>query len=236
MAGRVIYSNITQGQGDYSKAAVSVAADIAVYYTRDVYWFNNVDATFSWGAAITNIGSKMNYNESSTEKDFVPTNLRLGPSLKLDIDDYNSFAFSFDINKLLVPTPPHRDTLGLVVEGMEDNVGLVQGMIQSFYDAPNGFREEISEFTIGVGAEYWYNKMFTVRAGFFHEAENKGNRRYVTLGAGIVFNALGLDVSYLVPVNNTSVSGQNPLENTLRFSLTLNLDKWGNKTKLERVN
>ncbi len=236
VAGRVIYSNITQGQGDYSKAAVSVAADIAVYYTRPVYWFNSVDAEFSWGAAITNIGSKMNYNSSSTEKDFVPTNLRLGPSLKLDIDDYNSLAFSFDLNKLLVPTPPMRDSLGGVVAGMDDNVGLVQGMFQSFYDAPDGFKEELSEFTIGLGAEYWYNKMFTVRAGFFHEAQNKGDRRYVTLGAGIVFNAFGLDVSYLVPVNNTAVSGQNPLENTLRFSLTFNFDKWGDKTRLERVN
>ena len=236
VAGRVIYSNITQGQGDYSKAAVSVAADIAVYYTRDVYWFNNVDATFSWGAAITNIGSKMNYNESSTEKDFVPTNLRLGPTLKLDIDDYNSFAFSFDINKLLVPTPPYRDSLGLVAAGMDDNVGLVQGMIQSFYDAPNGFREEFQELTLGLGAEYWYNDVFTVRAGFFHESQNKGNRRYVTLGAGLKYNVFALDVSYLVPVNNTSVSGQNPLENTLRFSLTFNFDKWGDNTRLERVN
>ena len=236
VAGRVIYSNITQGQGDYSKAAVSVAADIAVYYTRPVYWFNSVDAEFSWGAAITNIGSKMNYNSSSTEKDFVPTNLRLGPSLKLDIDDYNSLAFSFDLNKLLVPTPPMRDSLGGVVAGMDDNVGLVQGMFQSFYDAPDGFKEELSEFTIGLGAEYWYNKMFTVRAGFFHEAQNKGDRRYVTLGAGIVFNAFGLDVSYLVPVNNTANSGTNPLESTLRLSLTFNLDKWGNNTKLENVN
>lgn len=236
VAGRVIYSDITQGQGDYSKAAVSVAADIAVYYTRPVYWFNSVDAEFSWGAAITNIGSKMNYNSSSTEKDFVPTNLRLGPSLKLDVDDFNSLAFSFDLNKLLVPTPPMRDTLGGIAAGMDDNVGLVQGMFQSFYDAPGGFKEELNEFTLGIGAEYWYNKMFTVRAGFFHEAKNKGDRRYVTLGAGIVFNAFALDVSYLVPVNNTAVSGQNPLENTLRFSLTFNFDKWGDKTRLERVN
>lgn len=236
VAGRVIYSNITQGQGDYSKAAVSVAADVAVYYTRDVYWFRNTDAVFSWGAAITNIGSKMNYNESSTEKDFVPTNLRLGPSLKLDVADYHSLAFSFDLNKLLVPTPPQRDSLGLVIAGKEDNVGLVQGMFQSLNDAPGGFKEEISEFTIGLGAEYWYNDVFTVRAGFFHEAQNKGDRRYVTLGAGLKYNVFTLDVSYLVPVNNTAVSGQNPLENTLRFSLTLNLDKWGDKTRLERVN
>ena len=119
---------------------------------------------------------------------------------------------------------------------MEDNVGLVQGMIQSFYDAPNGFKEEFQELTLGLGAEYWYNDVFTIRAGFFHESQNKGNRRYVTLGAGLKYNVFALDVSYLVPVNNTSVSGQNPLENTLRFSLTFNFDKWGDNTRLEKVN
>lgn len=249
VAGRFIYSNITQGVDDYAKAAVSVAADIAVYYTRDVYWFNNLDANISWGAAITNIGSKMNYNSASLEKDFIPTNLRFGPTLKLDIDDFNTFAFSFDINKLLVPTPPIylRDSVSgaivygtdgnpVVASGKSDDVGLVQGMIQSFYDAPGGFREELKEFTLGIGAEYWYNKTFTVRAGFFHEAQMKGNRRYVTLGAGLKYNVFALDVSYLVPVNNSATSGQNPLENTLRFSLTFNLDKWGDNTKLEKVN
>lgn len=247
VAGRFIHSNITQGVDDYDKAATSVAADIAVYYTRDVYWFNSMDANFSWGVAITNIGSKMNYNKASLEYDFIPTNLRLGPSLKLDIDDYNSFAFSFDINKLLVPTPPQYkiDASGAVINdadgnpeiesGKDDNVGLVQGMFQSFYDAPGGFKEELSELTLGLGAEYWYNDVFTVRAGFFHEAKTKGNRRYVTLGAGLKYNVFALDVSYLVPVN-TSVSGQNPLENTLRFSLTFNIDKWGDNTKLEKVN
>ncbi len=248
VAGRLIYSDITQGVGDYNKAAISVAADIAVYYTRDVYWFNSVDANFSWGAAITNIGSKMNYNIASVKKDFIPTNLRFGPTLKIDIDDFNSFAFSVDFNKLLVPTPPiyMTDSVGnpiagadgnyLIASGMDNNIGLVQGMFQSFYDAPGGFGEELKEFTLGMGAEYWYNETFTVRAGFFHEAQMKGNRRYVTLGAGIVFNAFGLDVSYLVPVNNSAVSGQNPLENTLRFSLTFNFDKWGDKTRLEKVN
>ena len=175
--------------------------------------------------------------------------MRFGPTLKLDIDDFNTFAFSFDINKLLVPTPPIylRDSVSgaivygtdgnpVVASGKSDDVGLVQGMIQSFYDAPGGFREELKEFTLGIGAEYWYNKTFTVRAGFFHEAQMKGNRRYVTLGAGLKYNVFALDVSYLVPVNNSATSGQNPLENTLRFSLTFNLDKWGDNTKLEKVN
>ncbi len=247
VAGRFIYSNLTQGIRDYSKAAVSVAADIAVFYTRDVYWFNNIGANFSWGAAISNIGSKMNYNESNLEKDFIPTNLRFGPTLKLDIDDYNSLAFSVDLNKLLVPTPPKYKTneSGSIIyengepvieSGMSDDVGTVQGMIQSFYDAPGGFSEEIKEFTIGAGAEYWYNNTFSVRTGFFHEAQMKGNRRYLTFGAGLRYNVFNIDVSYLVPVNNTATSGSNPLESTLRFSLTFNLDKWENNTKLEKVN
>ncbi len=235
VAGRFIYSDLTQGVKENSKAAVSVAADISVFYTRDVYWFNSVDAVFSWGAAITNIGSKMNYNDASSKKDFIPTNLRLGPTLKLDIDDYNSFAFTLDVNKLLVPTPPITNETGdTIIAGRDDEVGLVQGMIQSFYDAPGGFREELSEFTLGLGAEYWYNKTFTVRAGFFHEAQMKGNRRYLTFGAGLRYNVFALDISYLVPVNNSATSGTNPLENTLRFSLSFNLDKWGNDTKLER--
>ena len=158
----MIYSNITQGVKDYSKAAVSVAADISVYYSRNVNWFNNLDANFSWGVAITNIGSKMNYNEVSLEKDFIPTNLRLGPTLKLDIDDYNSLAFSFDVNKLLVPTPPiymrdpvtgaiiFEDGEPVVGAGKDDNIGLVQGIFQSFFDAPGGFKEELKEFTLGA--------------------------------------------------------------------------------------
>lgn len=259
VAGRFIYSNLTQGIADYSKAAISVAADIAVYYTRPVYWFNSVGADFSWGVSINNIGSKMTYNDGNDRKDFIPTNLRLGPTLKLNIDDYHSLAFSVDINKLLVPTPPVYLTTAtgavvydengepVIASGKDDNVGLVQGMFQSFYDAPGEldsvlgkytgkFSEELKEFTLGVGAEYWYNNIFTVRTGFFHEAKMKGNRRYLTFGAGLHYNVFNIDVSYLVPVNNTATSGSNPLESTLRFSLTFNLDKWGKNTKLESVN
>lgn len=237
VSARMIYSNLTQGVQDYSKPAISVAADIAVYYSRPVYWFNTIDANFSWGAAITNIGSKMQYNEANLEKDFVPTNFRIGPTLKLDIDDYNTLAFSIDLNKLLVPTPPiyakDPETGSIIFEngepviasGKDDNVGPIQGMIQSLYDAPGGFREELKEITLGLGAEYCYNQTFFVRTGFFHEAKMKGNRRYMTFGAGLRHNVFDIDVSYLVPVNNTATSGTNPLEGTLRFSLTFNLDK-----------
>lgn len=236
VAARYIRSDLTQGVGNYQKAAWSVAADVGVYYQRPVY-LGAVDGEFSWGVAITNMGSKMNYSKANTKSDFIPTNLRLGPSLKINIDEFNSIAFSVDVNKLLVPTPPIYDTNGVdILKGKNPDVSMIQGMIQSFYDAPGGFSEEMKEFTLSVGAEYWYNKVFAVRAGFFHEAKMKGNRRYLTFGAGLRYNVFALDVSYLVPVNNNATSGVNPLEGTLRFNLTFNINKWGGNTKLEKVN
>ncbi len=243
VSGRFIYSHLTQGQTEYSKPGISVAADVGVYYKRPVEWFSSMDADFAWGVSITNIGSKVSYNGSSERKDFVPTTLRLGPSLKLDLDEYNSLAFMVDFSKLLVPTPPviARDSITgqpllnddgsyKIEGGMDNNVSVVEGMIQSFYDAPGyGYNiygervnygkayEELCEINIGVGAEYWYNNVFAVRAGYFNETALKGNRKYVTLGAALKYNAFGLDVSYLVPVN--TVAGSNPLENTLRFNL-----------------
>ena len=235
VAGRFIYSNLTQGVKDYSRPAWSVAADVAVYYQRPVY-FSSVDGDFSWGVAITNMGSKMSYTNANSRTDFIPTNLRLGPTLKVNIDEYNSIALSVDVNKLLVPTPPYYDSTGQnIVEGMDPNVSMIQGMIQSFYDAPGGFSEEMKEFTWSVGAEYWYNKMFAVRAGYFHESQMKGNRKYLTFGAGLRYNVFAIDVSYLVPMNNKANSGTNPLEGTLRFNLAFNINKWDKNTKLEKV-
>ena len=234
VAGRFIYSHLTQGVNNYSRAAWSVAADIGVYYQRPVY-LSSVDGVFSWGIAITNMGSKMSYTNANSKTDFIPTNLRLGPSFLVNIDDYNSIALSIDVNKLLVPTPPIYDTAGNIIKGMDNNVSMIQGMIQSFYDAPDGFSEELKEFTWSVGAEYWYNKVFAVRAGYFHESQMKGNRKYLTFGAGLRYNVFALDVSYLVPVNNTATSGTNPLEGTLRFNLAFNINKWGDNTKLEKV-
>ncbi|MBR4136986.1 MAG: type IX secretion system outer membrane channel protein PorV [Bacteroidales bacterium] len=241
VAGRFIYSHLTQGVTNYSRAAWSVAADIGVYYQRPVY-LSSVDGVFSWGVAITNMGSKMSYSNANSKTDFIPTNLRLGPTFLVNIDEYNSIALSVDINKLLVPTPPIYDTVKdangnfKILKGMDPNVSMIQGMIQSFYDAPDGFSEELKEFTLSVGAEYWYNKVFAVRAGYFHESKMKGNRKYLTFGAGLRYNVFALDVSYLVPVNNTATSGTNPLEGTLRFNLAFNINKWGENTKLEQVN
>ena len=247
VAGRFIYSDLTQGVSDYSRPGWSVAADVAVYYKRQVEWFSNMDADISWGVAITNIGSKVSYNNSSDRRDFIPTNLRAGAGLKLELDEYNSLAFNVDFTKLMVPTPPviaidssgnplHNDDGSYkIAYGYDNNVSVVQGMIQSFYDAPGCgynaytgemvdygvFREEISEINFGVGVEYWYNNVFAVRAGYFNESALKGNRKFVTLGAALKYNVFSLDVSYLVPVN--TVAGSNPLEHTLRFNLTYSL-------------
>ncbi len=239
VAGRFIYSDLTQGQGDYAGVGWSVAADVSVYYKRPVEWFSDIDADIAWGAAITNIGSKVSYNSSSDRRDFIPTNLRVGGNLKLELDEYNSLAFNIDLNKLMVPTPPIRNTqTGDIIYGKENNVGVVSGMIQSFYDAPGYswnsntmqydrigvFGEELSEITEGIGIEYWYNNIFAVRGGFFNEMPLKGNRRYVTLGAALRYNVFNLDISYLIACSNKV--GTNPLENTLRFNLTFN---FGNK-------
>lgn len=248
VAGRFIYSNLTQNQTDYGRPGISVAADVSVFYKRPVEWFSSVDADFSWGASINNIGSKISYNGSSDRRDFIPTTLRAGACLKLDLDEYNSLAFMADFSKLLVPTPPviardpesgqplvNDDGSYKIEYGYDNNVSVVQGMIQSFYDAPGcgynsytgemvnygKFYEELCEINIGAGVEYWYNDIFAVRAGYFNETALKGNRKYVTLGAALKYNVFGLDVSYLIPVN--TVAGSNPLENTLRFNLTYSM-------------
>lgn len=246
VAGRFIYSNLTQNQGDGSSVGWSVAADVAVYYKRPVEWFRDMSADFAWGVCINNIGSKVSYRNTSVDKDFIPTTLRFGPSLKLDLDEYNSLTFMVDVTKLLVPTPPlykrgdnqqvivNQDGQLEIEEGMSDDVSVMVGIFQSFYDAPGysyndygkkvglgKFYEELCEYNVGLGVEYWYNNVFAVRAGYFNETALKGNRKYVTMGAALKYNVFGLDVSYLVPVNGTI--GTNPLENTLRFNLTYNL-------------
>ncbi|RLD82856.1 MAG: hypothetical protein DRJ15_00350 [Bacteroidetes bacterium] len=234
IAARFIYSNLTQGQfvgGAESSAGISVAADVSVYYQNDVE-MGAIDGVFAWGLNISNIGTKISYNQTNIEKDFIPTNFRIGPSLKINIDEYNSMTFMLDINKLLVPTPPiylRDDSTGqfivapdgekVIAKGMNPDVSVVSGMIQSWYDAPNGFSEELREFSFGGGVEYWYNKLFAIRGGFFYEDKTKGNRKFFTLGAGLRYNVFSIDFAYLIPLEQ-----QNPLENTLRFSLLFDFD------------
>ncbi|MBC8319592.1 MAG: type IX secretion system outer membrane channel protein PorV [Bacteroidetes bacterium] len=228
VAGRFIYSDLTQGQfvqGVETKPGTSVAADVAMYWEDEVVWFKSIDATFAWGLNISNIGSKISYSGTNIEKDFVPTNLRFGPRLTLDLDDYNSLSFQLDINKLLVPTPPiyadstNADGTYIIEKGMNPDVSVITGMLQSWYDAPGGFSEEMREFSFAIGAEYWYTDVLALRGGFYYEDLTKGNRKYATLGVGLRYNVFGLDFSYLIPVTQD----QNPLQNTLRFSLLFNL-------------
>jgi hypothetical protein len=234
IAARFIYSNLTQGQyigGAESSAGISVAADVAVYYQKEVE-LGAIDGMFAWGLDISNIGTKISYSSTNTQKDFIPTNFRIGPSLKINIDDYNAMTFLFDINKLLVPTPPiylRNDSTGqyettpdgekIIAKGMNPDVSVPKGMIQSWYDAPGGFSEELREFSFSIGVEYWYNKLFAIRGGFFYEDKTKGNRKFFTLGAGLRYNVFSIDFAYLLPIEQ-----QNPLENTLRFSLLFDFD------------
>ncbi len=242
VAGRFIYSNLTAGfsnSGVANTAGVAAAVDVGLYWQKDVNWFPSMDAQFAWGVLISNIGSKISYDKSNIQKDFLPTNLRFGPRLTLNLDGYNKVSFSLDINKLLVPTPPiyATDSLGnllinpdgsyVISKGRNPNVSPVSGIVQSFYDAPDGFREEMQELSFAFGVEYWYNNIFAVRGGYFYENPNKGDRQYVTLGLGLRYNVLGIDFSYLIP----TVSQQNPLEKTLRFSLVFN---FGNKNTNQR--
>ncbi|OFY52206.1 MAG: hypothetical protein A2W85_00435 [Bacteroidetes bacterium GWF2_41_31] len=233
VAGRFIYSNLTQGQyvqGVETSAGTSVAADVSLYWEDEVNWFASTPASFAWGINISNIGNKISYSKTNIERDFIPTNFRIGPRLTLDLDDYNTISFQVDVNKLLVPTPPiysdslfNSDGSRLIEEGMNPNVSVVQGMMQSWYDAPGGFSEEMREFSFAVGTEYWYTDVLALRGGFYYEDLTKGNRKYATLGVGLRYNVFGLDFSYLIPVT----ADQNPLQNTLRFSLIFNLDKVG---------
>jgi len=220
VAARYIHSNLTQGQdvgGSATKPGNSVAADVSIFQRLPVE-FDQIEGNFSWGINISNIGNKMSYSDDNTRRDFIPTNLKIGPSLTLDFDDYNQMSFMIDFNKLLVPT--NAITSGdSIISGMDPNVSTAVGMIHSFYDAPGGFSEEMSEINIATGIEYWYAQQFAVRGGFFYENVNKGNRKFFTLGAGFRYNILGIDFSYLIPLET-----KNPLEHTLRFSLLINFD------------
>jgi len=228
VAGRFIYSNLVPV--NYTKFEVrpgtSVAADIALYYHKELEIKSLTAAWINVGLDISNIGSKISYSSSSINSDFIPTNLRLGPSFTMDIDEYNRLTISVDLNKLLVPTPPIYDTSRKIVKGKDPNVSPISGMIQSFYDAPGGFKEELQEWTISPSVEYWYNKLFSIRAGYFYENVNKGDRQFFTIGAGLRYNVFGLDFSYLVPVRNN-----NPLQNTMQFTLLFNFDKVENTEK-----
>jgi hypothetical protein len=219
VTGRYIRSDLTQGQNvgtTNTHAANAAAADIGLYYQKDIV--SDKPQQYAFGVQISNLGNKISYSDN-LESSFLPANLRIGGRYSYSIDQFNKISFMMDFNKLLVPTPPVYDTNGTIYEGYDDNVGVLQGAIQSFYDAPNGFKEELEEINISAGIEYWYNKILAARAGYFYENKKKGDRQYLTLGLGVKYNALGIDVSYLIP----TAQNNNPLKNTLRVSLSLDI-------------
>ncbi len=236
---RYIYSNLTGGIGvsnTTSHAGTSVAADVSVYYRHEIE-LSGKKTMWSSGVNISNIGSKVSYTETGT-KDFIPTNFRIGTAMTTDLDEYNRFSFSLDANKLLVPSPPvyERDSSGgfakdpngnpIILAGKDPNVGVASAIFQSWSDAPGGFAEELKEWTWSAGMEYWYDKQFAVRAGYFHEANTKGARQYFTVGAGLKYNVFGLDFAYLIPTTQ-----RNPLESTLRFTLLFDFDALKDENK-----
>ncbi|WP_113651109.1 type IX secretion system outer membrane channel protein PorV [Pedobacter namyangjuensis] len=215
---RYIYSNLTSGQfsaGQQTKAGTAFALDVSAFYKKPTVLFGK-DAIVSAGANFSNIGTKMSYLETGGEQ-FLPTNMKIGGATTLIIDDYSQFTFALDFNKLLVPTQPIRNSNGDIIAGKDPDRSVPSGIFGSFSDAPGGFSEEIKEVSIGAGAEYWYNQQFALRAGYFYEAPQKGDRRYFTLGAGLKYNVFNIDFAYLLANPQKS-----PLANTLRFSLLFN--------------
>jgi hypothetical protein len=237
VAGRFIYSNLTQGYsaggGGQSQAAIAGAADVALYWQKDVNWFANMPAQFAWGVNISNIGSKVSYSDLGLDKQFIPTNIKFGPRLTIELDGFNKMSFFFDVNKLLVPTTPVYDSTYTNIKcGFDPNVSVIKGMVQSWYDAPAGISEEISEFNTSFGTEYWYNDLFALRAGMFMESKYKGARKYATLGVGLRYNVFGLDFSYLIPFGKSSA--QDALANTLRFNLVFDFGKVANNKDIKQ--
>lgn len=235
LTGKYLYSNLATGEtvtGIDLISAQAFAADISLTYKRPLK-IGTTKGDLTVATAITNLGSKVSYRSDAPTEDFIPTNLGLGVGYKMDIDAYNSLSFSLEFNKLMVPsyispkilgpngTPidnPDWDKNGDQIADYRQK-GLLEGVFGSFNDAQGGFSEELKEITIGVGAEYWYNKQFAVRAGYFSENKLKGDRKFLTTGIGIKYNVFGINLSYLVPTTNQ----RNPLDNTLRFTLQVDL-------------
>jgi len=232
---RFVFSDLARGQvgtsGSEIKAGTAGAGDISMTYMNDIK-IGEKDFDFTIGGNISNIGNKITYT-TEANRDFIPVNLRLGTFWKTQLDEYNEIGFGVDFNKLLVPTPQYiyvqtndgtqdsiyPDGSRVIQDKIIDDVPLIQGMLSSFGDAPGGFGEELREFTVSVGAEYWYAKQFALRAGYFHEAETKGARRYATFGVGLKYKVFQIDAAYLQPFTQ-----RHPLQNTIRFSLLFDID------------
>jgi hypothetical protein len=220
VTGRYIRSNqrIPGFNGD-ATAANTFAADISAFYRGEEQFYNNFNGRWRFGGAIQNIGPKIRFDDAGQEN-FLPTNLKLGGGFDFILDMSNRIGVYAEFNKLLVPTPSDSNADG-VINSQDDyaNEGEFAAIFSSFGDAPDGFSEELKEITYAIGAEYWYEDSFAFRLGYFHESEVKGFRQFVTLGAGFRYTSINIDASYLF--STTPV--QNPLEGTLRFSITFNI-------------
>ena len=248
--GKFAYSNLTGGltvAGVNTKPGVVGAADLSFSYYNDKVKFGKTKGVYTFATTLNNIGNKVAYSELS-QRDFIPMNLKIGNSFLAKFDAYNEVVFSLDIQKLLVPTPASYNSnpganLGDLMSGRTNDVGVINGMLQSFYDAPgvvatdaNGnyiknddgsyeivkgsrFKEEMAEINLAGGVEWWYNNTFAIRGGVFYESKNKGNRQFMNIGASLKYNMFGIDFSYLASLNGR----QSPLANTLRFTLRLYL-------------
>ena len=220
---RWIYSDLTYNYTDDTSPGSAFAADIACYY-NDYINIGARECQLGIGLNISNIGSKITFG-GSEDSEFIPTNMRLGFALMVPIDEFNRFTIAADANKLLVPTYPKLED-GESSEAYDQrvqkeyyDVSSISGIFKSFGDAPGGFKEELQEINWSVGAEYVYNDKFTLRAGYHHESENKGNRKYFTVGAGFRMSAFSLDCGYVI-----ATAKSNPLDQTLRFTLGVDLD------------
>lgn len=235
IAMRYIHSDLQYNYAEDMSPGSAFAADIAMYYNNYIM-LGNRECMLGLGLNVSNIGTKISYDDGATNE-FIPTNLRLGASLLIPIDEYNTISFSADINKLLVPTRPTYSQF-LEENGYEqgdnsyyseyqtwlestgyNDISPISGIFKSFSDAPGGFSEELKEIYGGVGVEYCYNQQFSVRGGYHYENEFKGNRKYFTVGAGFRMSVFSLDAAYLISTAQT-----NPLDQTLRFSLSFDLD------------
>ncbi len=260
--GKFVYSNLTGGltvAGVNTKAGVAGATDLSFTYFDDELRVGGRDAAYTFAVTLNNIGNKIAYSALNGTRDFLPMNLKIGNSYKMELDKYNNIVFALDLQKLVVPTPAYYDYVDLngngvteaseytMLSGKNNDVGVIGGLVQSFYDAPgtlvkddagnyiqnadgtyqvakgSRFKEELSEINIALGTEYWYNNVLAIRAGYFYENKNKGNRQYFNAGIGFRYNMFGIDISYLAAVKR-----QSPLANTLRFTLRLYL---GSKAK-----
>lgn len=235
LSAKYVYSNLAADlvvNGSTINAANAFAADVSLTYRNDTK-LGGYKSRWTYGLALSNLGSKVSYTDDNLVRDFLPANLGLGVGLFMEMDEYNTLAFSLELNKLLAPSPISQYN---IVDGVEtpnpewdvDGNGiadyrekaLFSGILGSFGDAQGGIGEEINEFALSFGAEYWYDKQFAVRAGYFYEHPEKGDRQYLTVGLGVKYNVFGINLAYLVPTNQR----RNPLDNTLRFSLMFDLE------------